>query len=254
MDLRAAIPSSENDHYRHPNHNSILRRLLRELLFTETCPPLAPPGRLPVYRRRTRSYFSIFSKVPTRCQPRPQTESESSLFSRHHTLPNYPGSTSTTCFFPLKCEMLTLNFQLIFHLMNGKLFSPTATATYNDINFGIASFMTCVEALIFSLIFQWAFSSSEYKEGEKLDRLGMGPARRTSTFKAIFDALNLSDIVNGTVVAFELLFVRVKSRYGASKVPQRQRTLGVEDQVHLEPLADRSIRDSSSPETSYGKP
>jgi hypothetical protein len=89
------------------------------------------------------------------------------------------------------------------------------------------------------MIFQWSFSSSEFKEGEKLDRLGMAPAQRAKTFKAIFDALNLSDIVAGTIVAFQLLFMRVQSRYGAAQGPQRQRTLRAEDQVHLEPLTDR---------------
>ena len=96
--------------------------------------------------------------------------------------------------------------------------------------------MTCIEAVIFSLIFHWSFSSSEYKEGQRLDRLGTAPAQRTKTFKAVFDALNLSDIVAGTVVAFKLLFTRVRSRYGAPRAPQRQKTLRVEDQVHLEPL------------------
>lgn len=122
--------------------------------------------------------------------------------------------------------------QLIFHILNGKLFSPTPTATYNDINFGIASFMTCCEALIFSLIFQWSYSSSEYKQGEKLDRLGKQPVQRQKTFRAILDALNMADIVNGMVVGFELLFTRVQSRYGAARGPQR-------DQTHLEPLTDR---------------
>lgn len=103
--------------------------------------------------------------------------------------------------------------------------------------------MTCIEAVIFSLIFQWAFNSSEYKEGEKLDRLGVAPAQRTKTFKAIFVAMNLSDIVSGTIVAFELLFMRVQSRYGAAQAPQRQKALSVEDQVHLEPLSgQRNIR------------
>ena len=92
---------------------------------------------------------------------------------------------------------------------------------------------------MFSLIFHWSFSSTEFKEGEKLDRLGMAPAQRTKTFKAIFDALNLSDIVAGTVLAMQLLFMRVQSRYGGSGPPTRQKTLRVEDQMHLEPLTDR---------------
>ena len=115
--------------------------------------------------------------------------------------------------------------------------------------------MTCIESVIFSLIFHWSYSPSEYKEGQKIDRYGVGPAPRTRTFKAIFDALNLSDIVSGTILAFQLLFVRVQSRYlGRSDGPQRQRTLRVEDQVHLEPLSDRNnVRgyDDQVTETEY---
>lgn len=124
--------------------------------------------------------------------------------------------------------------------MNGKLFSPTKTATYNDINFGIPSFMTCIESVIFSGIFHYSFSPSEYKEGSRLDRFGASPAKRTRTFRAILDALNLSDIIAGTLVAFQLLFMRVQSKYGARTAPQRQKTMNAEDQVGLEPLSDRS--------------
>ena len=101
--------------------------------------------------------------------------------------------------------------------------------------------MTCIEAVAFSLIFQWAYSSSEYKEGQKQDRLGMGPAQRKSTFRAIFDALNLSDIVAGTFLALQLLFMRVSSRYGGRN--PRQAGFSRDDQVHLEPLqARRNVR------------
>lgn len=122
--------------------------------------------------------------------------------------------------------------------MNGKLFSPSKTATYNDLNFGVPSFMTCVESVIFSLIFQWSFSSKEFAEGQRMDRLGMGPARRTSTFKAILDALNMSDIVSGTFTAIQLLFTRVSSKYGARSGPQREKMM--EGGVGMEPLSHRN--------------
>lgn len=130
--------------------------------------------------------------------------------------------------------------QMIFQLMNGKLFNPTATVTYNDVNFGIPAFMTCIEAVIFSLIFQWSFSSGEYAEDRRMDRFGAGPANRTRTLRAVLDALNMSDIVAGTIVAFQLLFMRVKSRYGAREPPQRERGLRAEEQVGMEPLSERS--------------
>ena len=101
--------------------------------------------------------------------------------------------------------------------------------------------MTCIEAVVFSFIFHWAFSSEEYREGQRTDRLGLGPAQRTTTLRAILDALNVSDIVSGSILAFQLLFTRVQSRYGGSsgsRLP-RQRTLRTEDQVHLEPLSNQ---------------
>ena len=131
------------------------------------------------------------------------------------------------------------DLQIIFHLLNSKVFNPSPKTTYNDINFGIASFMTCMEAVLFALIFTWSFSSSEYKDGRQFDRTG-GLAQRTSTLKAILSALNMSDIVAGSVLAFQLIFMRVRSRYGGRpRGPTRQKTLRAEDQLHLEPLSGR---------------
>ncbi|KYG47210.1 hypothetical protein M433DRAFT_86145, partial [Acidomyces richmondensis BFW] len=108
---------------------------------------------------------------------------------------------------------------LIFGLFNGKLFSPSAKVTYNDINFGIPSFLTCVECIIFSVIFQWSFAAAEYKSSNRLDRYGMNqPAARTKTLRAILDSLNLADIIAGTVVAIRLLFGQMQSRYGSSAI------------------------------------
>ena len=126
--------------------------------------------------------------------------------------------------------------QLIFHLLNGKLFSPTKKATYNDINFGIASFMTCLETVIFSLIFHWSYSAGEYKEDGRLNRYGTGPVTRVKTMEAILNALNVSDIISGSVLAFKLLFMKVQSRYGGS-APLRSYD---NQQVHLEPMSDRT--------------
>ncbi|KAK0865969.1 hypothetical protein LTS02_005064 [Friedmanniomyces endolithicus] len=125
----------------------------------------------------------------------------------------------------------------------GKLFSPSATITYNDINFGVPAFLTCVEAVAFSLIFHWSYSSKEYQDGHRINRLG-GVAQRTSTFKAILDALNPSDIIVGTTTAVGLLFTRVQSRYGARSAPQREKLMG-DDNVGMEPLSYRSGNNNS---------
>jgi len=154
---------------------------------------------------------------------------------------------------PCKLEYgKTNDSQIIFHIMNGKLFKPTNTATYNDINFGIPSFMTCIEAVIFSLIFQWSFSSGEYQESRRMDRFGAGPASRTHTLRAALDAINLSDVVAGTFVAFQMLFTRVQSRYGARSAPQRQKASRMEEQVGMEPLSDRSRMRGYSDGSDFG--
>lgn len=123
--------------------------------------------------------------------------------------------------------------QIIFHLLNSKLFSPTKKATYNDINFGIASFMTCIEAIIFSVIFLWSYSSNEFREGVQADRMG-ATSQRASTWRAILDALNMSDIIAGTVFAFQLILMRLRGRYGRHARGRRQRT-PTEEYMHLEP-------------------
>ncbi|KAK4561800.1 hypothetical protein LTR86_004479 [Recurvomyces mirabilis] len=127
---------------------------------------------------------------------------------------------------------------IVFGLLNGKLFNPSKKVTYNDINFGIPAFLTCLETAIFSFIFMWAYSSKEYSEGRRMDRFGQAPATRTKTFKAIFDALNLSDIVAGTVIAIGSLVMRVQSRYGGSSTPQREKLM--QDGVGMEPLSSRN--------------
>ncbi|KAK5118293.1 hypothetical protein LTR62_002806 [Meristemomyces frigidus] len=127
---------------------------------------------------------------------------------------------------------------VIFGLLNGKLFGPSKKATYDDINFGIPAFLTCMETAIFSLIFMWAYRAKEYAEGRRLDRYGQAPATRTKTFKAIFDALNLHDILASTANAFKLLFTRVRSRYGSRTTSQREKLM--QDGVGMEPLPQRN--------------
>ncbi|KAK3067571.1 hypothetical protein LTR53_015492 [Teratosphaeriaceae sp. CCFEE 6253] len=123
---------------------------------------------------------------------------------------------------------------ILFGVLNGKLFSPTKTVTYNDINFGLPALLTCVESVVFSLVFHWTYSAKEYHEGQRLDRFG-SPVKCTGTARAILDALNLSDVIAGTILAFQLLFLRLSSRYGSSS--GQQRVKGGADDVGMEPLA-----------------
>lgn len=62
------------------------------------------------------------------------------------------------------------------------------------------SFLTCLEAIVFSLLFHWAYSATEFKT--RTDRyLQDQRAPRISTWRAIRDAIDLSDIANAIYVA-----------------------------------------------------
>ena len=88
-------------------------------------------------------------------------------------------------------------------MLNGKLFSPTRLLTYNDINYGMRSFLTILESLTFSLMFHWAYSASEFMN--RPDRYMQDqPAPRCGTWRAIRDALDLSDIANAVWVGLGL--------------------------------------------------
>lgn len=89
---------------------------------------------------------------------------------------------------------------ILFSMLNGKLFSPTRLLTYNDINYGMPSFLTCLEAVVFSLVFHWAYSAAEFKH--RVDRyMPNQQAPRLGTWRAVRDALDLSDIANAVWVA-----------------------------------------------------
>lgn len=91
--------------------------------------------------------------------------------------------------------------------------------------------MTCMEAVLFSLLMHWSFSSTQYREGSKMDRFNMAPAQRKSTFRAIIDALNVSDIVAGTVIAMAALVGKIASRASGNRATMDNQA------THLEPLS-----------------
>lgn len=58
----------------------------------------------------------------------------------------------------------------------------------------------------------WSFSSTAYREGARQNRYHTAPAQRRGTLLAIRDALDVSDIVAGTVVAMAALLRKLVSR------------------------------------------
>jgi len=117
------------------------------------------------------------------------------------------------------------------------LFKPTATLTFDDLYFGMPLLLTAIEATIVSFTFHWAFRSRLYHEAE------LPGQRRMPIWRAIFDAMNLSDIVRATIRAFGLMFSSDSGaiQLGSSKknTPSRQHTHQL-DNMGREPLTQQS--------------
>jgi hypothetical protein len=75
--------------------------------------------------------------------------------------------------------------------------------TYNDINYGLPSFLTCLEAVSFSLLFHWSYSATEF-QARPHRHLPNTLAPRLGTWRAVRDALDLSDVANAVWVALGL--------------------------------------------------
>jgi len=168
--------------------------------------------------------------------------------------PKFRPLAKLVCF---KGIVILLFFQdIIFGFLNSKLFKPTATLTYDDLYFGMPLLLTAIEATIFSLTFHWAFRSRLYHEDYRPGD------QRMPTWRAIFDAMNLSDIVRATIAAFGLLFmpgsgaIRVKGTgAGGAGIgfgrPKRQRTVQL-DEMGREPLTQHGYSNSTDDvDTSY---
>jgi len=111
-------------------------------------------------------------------------------------------------------------------MLNGKLFSPTRLLTYNDINYGMRSFLTILESLTFSLLFHWAYSASEFKN--RSDRYMQDqPAPRLGTWRAIRDAVDLSDIANAVWVGLGLAWRSLVSWWTESRTKKGPAGLAV---------------------------
>jgi len=89
---------------------------------------------------------------------------------------------------------------VIFGLLNGQAFTPTAYITYDDLYYGIPAAITCIEAWVFTGLFMWSFSTKEYLLDSQSNQ-----GSRMPFSSAIFNCFNISDIVAGIVLMFDLL-------------------------------------------------
>ncbi|KAF2488685.1 hypothetical protein BU16DRAFT_497207 [Lophium mytilinum] len=130
-------------------------------------------------------------------------------------------------------------FQMI--IFGFATFKPTKTLTFDDIYYGIPATLTCLEATIFSFLFHFGFRSRVYHTDTRPD------AYRMPTWRAILDAMNLSDIIRGSIHATVLLTQkRSPTGHGFGQGPKRQRTHEMDDMAR-EPLKTEESRSTSPP-------
>ncbi|KAL7916829.1 organic solute transporter Ostalpha domain-containing protein [Trichoderma velutinum] len=89
---------------------------------------------------------------------------------------------------------------ILFGLLNGRSFSPTANVTFNDLYYGIPATLTCIEAWIFTLIFLWSFSTKEYAP-DNID----GQCHRMPFWRALLDSLNIADLIGAIDILVRIL-------------------------------------------------
>jgi len=83
-------------------------------------------------------------------------------------------------------------------LIDKDVLKPSDRFSYGDLLYGVPNALMCVETVLFSAAFWYAFSSSEYSH-----KPGM---HRAPLWKAIPDALNPYDLIHGVARAVGLLF------------------------------------------------
>lgn len=89
---------------------------------------------------------------------------------------------------------------ILFGLLNDQIFSPTSYITYDDLYYGIPSTITCTEAWIFTSIFIWSFSTTEYTD-DTVD----SQSYRMPPWQALFHCANIRDLFGAIVFTIRLL-------------------------------------------------
>jgi hypothetical protein len=82
-------------------------------------------------------------------------------------------------------------------LIDQDVLSPSSSFSYGDLVYGLPNALMCVETILFSAAFWYAFSSSEYSHKTGLRRLPL--------LRAVIDAANPYDLIHGVVRAVMIL-------------------------------------------------
>lgn len=100
---------------------------------------------------------------------------------------------------------------------------------YDDIYYGVPMMLTAIEAMTSYFAVHFAFRSREYHTDNRLETHWL------PTWRAIFDALNLADIVHGVILAFHLLVTSSSPNGFDGHATKRQETSEL-DGISREPL------------------
>lgn len=86
---------------------------------------------------------------------------------------------------------------LIFSiLLSTNTIKPTSTLSLPDLVIGVPGLMVCIECVIFSLIFLWAYAPTPYKVREYESEQGTYTGSLTF-FAALVDVLDVRDLLSG---------------------------------------------------------
>ena len=102
--------------------------------------------------------------------------------------------------------MLISHSQWVFNiLLDRNVIKPSKATSYGDLLYGIPNMLTCIEMVIFSSAFWYAYSSTEYSSKARPQSAPL------PIYKAAFDAINPFDLFAGIVRAFKLALHMQKS-------------------------------------------
>jgi hypothetical protein len=145
-------------------------------------------------------------------------------------------------------------------LIDQDVLEPSARLSYGDLTYGLPNALLCIESVLFSAIFWYAFSSAEYSTGKQQHQ------QQLPLWKAALHALNPYDIFHGVARAVGLVISRRQNGRDGSRAPApvtrsgrgRYRTLEAvvpasrsHSQVPFQQSEDQGFREGSPP--GYGE-
>lgn len=133
-------------------------------------------------------------------------------------------------------------------LSSANVLNPTATLSYDDLNVGLNPFLTTVEVMLISLIMVWYYFPGEFRSRAQNVEAGKDNFEQTkmSFFAALWDVINLSDVIKGIIRAVKSRKTTPsqRSRRGRVAGPAMPQYLQQPQQTYQAPPAYGSVQQS----------